>query len=370
MRFPVGFQQREVFAQLRIPVPEFAPVAHHRPCDGRGQQQACQRGDPDSVTQPRLAERRFVGRAVSLFQLGHRYPLPCLVERIALADVLHGTGIGFAVLPATVVYGRGDRVEPYVVLVEAFDVRQRAVYVVLRRIGLLRPVKNDGRSDVVERAVIVVGRCGAVCQRGCPQFVHVDARPLFEQLPGAPVFGEGVVYQVLQGDLLGEETECHRVARPDQRGECFDGLGIATAGILCRREHVTAVSLQFPTAGLLCRGDGFRECLLGFGVVSLFEVQQPQRVVQRHEQFCGSRLVAVAFGIEHRLRVAFDRPSQVAGIVVYLCVEIPGIGTLGPGAVALVIIQCGCGQRILVSLGTCAGVGLREQQASPGVGRR
>ena len=168
MRFPVGFQQREVFAQLRVPVPEFAPIAHHRPRDGRGQQEACQRGDPGPVTQPRLAERRFVGRAVSLFQLGHRYPLPCLVERIALADVLHGTGIGFAVLPAAVVYGRGDRVEPYVVLVEAFDVRQRAVYVVLCRIGLLRPVKNDGRSDVVKRAVIVVGRCGAVRQRGCP----------------------------------------------------------------------------------------------------------------------------------------------------------------------------------------------------------
>ena len=224
---------------------------------------------------------------------------------------------------------------------EAFDVRQRNGLCSIAPNRAAPPGKNDGRSDVVERAVFVVGRW-AVCRAGLSAVRACRcARALSSNCP-APVFGEGVVYQVLQGDLLGEENGMPSCRAPPTSGESVSmAFGIAAVGILCRREHVTAgPPVRFSCAA----ATAFENASSASVSYPCSRYSSPSVWYSAMSSFVVPP-VAAAFRHEtHRLRVAFDRPSQVAGIVVYsFCRSKYQVraGTLGPGAVALVIIQCG-----------------------------
>ena len=88
-------------------------------------------------------------------------------------------------------------------------------------------------------------------------------------------------HEVLQADLLGEVTERDRVGRRDQRFQRLYGLFVIPVGTVRRGQHEAAVSLLLGVAVRAGRLDGLCEGL--HGIVPLFEIEQPQRVVDSYE---------------------------------------------------------------------------------------
>ena len=128
-----------------------------------------------------------------------------------------------------------------------------------------------------------------------------------------------------------------------------------------RSEHEAAVSLLLRIAVGTGRLDRLREGL--HGIVSLFEIEQAQRVVDGHEQRLGpppQRIVGRPggqglLGQNRRLGVAPDSLLQIACLDVRLGVGVPRRGTLAVRTVAVVVAHA-----TVKELFACQGIARRE----------